>query len=398
MKIDCWNEKIEKIDPWILIILMCVLPTGSSLRDIFLITSVIFILLSASCRSSLTIIRRSPLAWLSVSLFVLACLGCLWSDATHSDQFVGVQKSIKFIFFPILIAGFTSSFGRRKGLQAYLLTMLVVMIIAVLKHKNVINWFGNNPDRLFNNYIIMGLMMSYAAYIAAWFAWTEKGNIKFVYITLLLLFTYHIFFVGLGRLGYCIYTLLMCLFVLQTLPFRRACVGLLTGAFILGMIVYQSPLVKHRLHQTVEDIVLFKQNNKDTSIGYRLQFYSFSKEIWYRHPLLGNGTGGFAHAFATEKPAPRWTHHLAEPHNQYWYVLANYGLLGIALYAAFLYALVRSIASLREMRLLAVGLLCTFLVGSISESLLFYSSTGVFFITMMALCLGEGVRKRKNGG
>lgn len=396
MRIDWFHEKLEKFYPWSLVALICAVPVSSSLRDILLITSVILILISSSCRPNLKILRQSPLVWFSVSLFILACLGCLWSSATFADQLTGVQKYTKFLFFPVLIAGFTHSFWRRKGLQAYLLTMLVVMVVSVLKHNGLVNWFGSNPDNLFNNYIITGIMMSYSSYIAAWFVWTEKGKIRLLYATLLILFTYQIFFLGLGRLGYCIYILLMCLFILQTLPFRRACVGLLISMFILSVIVYQSPLVKNRIYKTVEDIELYKQDNKFTSIGCRLQFYAFSKKLWYRHPLLGNGTGGFAHAFATEKPVPEWTRHLAEPHNQYWYALVNYGFLGFALQAAFLYALFRSIAALSEMRLLAIGLLCTFLIGNITESLFFYSSTGVFFITLMALCLGEGVKKQES--
>ena len=78
-----------------------------------------------------------------------------------------------------------------------------------------------------------------------------------------------------------------------------------------------------------------------------------------------------------------------EPHSQYWLVASEFGLLGCFALALFLASLFVSSWRLTSLRPVALAVLLPFLAGNLSDSLLYYSGTGYFFILFMALCFGS---------
>lgn len=377
----------DKATLFLIMGLVIAIPINPSFRSIFLVASLLFILFTVKKQYPLSVIFKKPLAWFCIAFFILALLGCFWGEALFSEKMMILEKYSKFLFFPILIAGFTSKAFRYNALNAYLLVMLGVAFLSFLKWMNILHCSDLDQGAVFYNHIITGLMMSYAAYISAWFI--LKKRFPFFYGLLWALFSFQIFFIGTGRMSYIIYSVLMGVFFLQILPLRKAFIALLGLSALLGIVYHQSATIKTATSRVVYDLKAYEHNEKATSVGYRLSFYAFSKELATRHPFLGNGTAGFTHAFSVEKPTPTWDGILLEPHNQYWLILVEFGLLGIAVLCLFLYFLIREIIQLKDMRILATGLLVAFLVGNLTDSLFFYSTTGLFFITMMALCLGE---------
>ncbi len=387
---------LDKILPWTLICLIIAIPTSSTLRAIFLILSVVLIILNPFYQSLLYINRKNPLVLVSIGFFLVACFGCFYGEATYSEKLSTLEKYSKFLFFPILIVGFYNSKFRYKALNTYLAIMTLVLIISFLKWTGLLKFGNRGLDYIFYNHIITGLMMCFAAYISACLAFSSERKITPLYVLLLIMFTFQIFFLSEGRTGYIIYVIIMSIFLLQILPLRTAILGVLTGLLIILAIYYKSPVVHNGINNIFNDIVLFNNNNKETPIGQRLQFHQFSKKLLYRNPIFGNGTSGFAHAFKVEKPVLSWGPNLAEPHSQYWLILSEFGLFGFIIFVLFLGTLFRAITKLKDMRMIAIGLFSIFLFGNLTDSLFYYSSTGVFFLTMMALCLGESVPLRKN--
>ena len=80
---------------------------------------------------------------------------------------------------------------------------------------------------------------------------------------------------------------------------------------------------------------------------------------------------------------------LLEPHSQYWLIAAEFGLLGIAALSYFFFSLLQASWRLHKMKFMACAMLVPFAIGNLSDSLLFYSGSGYFFILFMAMFLGE---------
>lgn len=375
--------------PWTLLGLICAIPVSTSIRDILLIISMICIISNPACQTSLFNLRKNKLALASMSLFIIAMLGCLWSNATFSQQFTLVSKHAKFLYFPILIVGFAQVDLRQKGLNAYLGVLFVVVCISYLKWLGIISDPNHDFGKVFYNHIMTAIMTTFAAYVAACLAWQTTGRPRLIYLLLIAIFSFEIFFINKGRTGYVTYLILMVLFLIQTLNLRHALWAVLAGTLIFIGIGYESQTMQKGVLNIVHDLKSYQQNNKDTSVGYRLQFHDYAKSLFKRNILIGSGTGSFLHGFVTDKPVPTWSHALAEPHGQYWLILAEFGLVGITIFTLFILFLIQAITKLKDMRMIATGLLAVYLAACFSDSLFFYSTMGLLFLTMMALCLSE---------
>ncbi|ARG97199.1 O-antigen ligase family protein [Legionella micdadei] len=387
----------QKFAPLLLAVTLFVLPLSSSAKSICLSLSVIALLLVPTYRAEVLGLLAKDWCKAAIVLFCLALIACLWSPASLSEKMLILEKYSKFLYLPVLVAGFRDERTRNLGLHAFLLAMLLTSSIAVLRFRGFLPTFNINPDNIFRNHIMVGYMLDFAAFLSALLAYRQRSIKRVAYSLLFLLFSYHVLFINGGRMGYIAYFVLMSLLILQICSWRLAIAGFLiicTGFFL---VYHESQYMKNRLSLAVIEVKQY-QNDKDTPVGYRLQFYHFAYQLFNKHPLVGNGTGSFTYYFRTERPVPSWTNRLLEPHNQYFFVATEFGLLGVVVLFAFFLNLAKASWRLDKMRPIAFAMLGCILLGNLTDSLLLYSGSGYFFILFMALCLAEQLEILKTKG
>lgn len=384
------NFSANLLIPLLLVLTIGSVPVSTAGKGLFLLLSSLAIVLTPSyCKQLRWVVKRSW-AWAALLMFILVIVACLWSPATPHNQFFVVEKYCKVMFLSVMVIGFHKERTRHYGLHAFLLAMLVTCSIAILKYHGFLQAFNINADRVFRNHIMTGFMVSFAAYLSVWLAWrAPKGWRRYTYIALAFIYTYHTLFVNHGRTGYVIYLLLALLLLSQLCTWRQAIMGGLLVSLVFGISYFTSPQMRVGLDSIIEQVQAYHHNDKDSSVGLRLQFHDFAQQLFLRHPLTGNGTASFQYYFHVENPVPVWGHDLWEPHSQYWLMASEFGLLGLLAMAFFLYSLLDTSLGLNTMRIPALGLLLPFAIGNLSDSLLFYSGSGYFFIIFMGICLGE---------
>lgn len=329
------------------------------------------------------------------AVFLFALIACLWSPARYSEQLIIAEKYSKMLYLPVLVAGFCLEARRCKALQVFLLAMLIVAGISILKfHGFLANW-RINPDNLFRNHIMTGFMTSFAAYLCLIFYSRSKGKASILYLVLTGIYSYQLFFINAGRMSYIIYFLLVILFIAQVCSWKQALAGLLVVCSVFVICYTQSDIMRERVNSLAVEFNSYHQNNKDTSLGFRLQFHSFAQGLFLQHPLLGSGTGGYVYNFRMMNPVPVWGNRSFEPHSQYWLIAVETGLAGLIILSLFFYYLLRAILQLDAMRSVGLGMLIPFLLGNFSDSLLFYSGSGYFFLLFIAVALGEQLQIEK---
>ncbi|WP_347251300.1 O-antigen ligase family protein [Legionella sp.] len=385
----------QKFVPLLLAATLFVLPLSSSAKSICLSLSVVAILLIPSYRSEIFALLAKDWCKAAISLFCLALAACLWSPASFSEKMLILEKYSKFLYLPILVAGFRSERARNTGLHAFLLAMLLTSMIAMLRVKGFLLTYIIHPDYIFRNHIMVGYMLDFAAYLSALFAYRQSGVKRLAYGLLFILFSYHVLFINEGRMGYIAYFMLMALLILQICSWRLAITGVIIICTAFLFVYHESEYMRNRLSLVVTEVKHYQQNDKDTPVGYRLQFYQFAYHLFNRHPYVGNGTGSFTYYFRTEKPVPSWQNTLLEPHNQYFFVATEFGLLGVIILCVFFFYIIRASWKLDKMRPIALAMLTCFLLGNLTDSLLLYSGSGYFFILFMALCLAGPSRYEK---
>ncbi|MCE0724274.1 MULTISPECIES: O-antigen ligase family protein [Legionella] len=401
MNLSFLEEKIEKIHlliPILLVLLVFFIPISPSIKSILTVLSLLAIGFTPSYRQYLFYAFNTMWARAAIVLFLYVLIACLWSKAPFKLEYNIINKYSKLIFLPIFAVGFIKPQARTWALNGYILSMLFTSILSILKINNLfINdlFTSLDPGEVFYNHIVTGIMISLGVYFAGILTLQTKpgGWLRFLYLSMIVLGSYQIFFINSGRAGYIIYGVLMCLLIVQKFPLRKALIGLILFTSLSGLAFMLSPIMQDGAYSLVNDLRLLKNNQTNTSIGYRYQFHHYAKSLFKRHPILGVGTGGFQYNFIKDQPVPSWGHKLNEPHGQYWLTLSELGLIGMALFLYFIGALFVTALKLKEMKPFLLGMLVSFCMLSFSDTIFCYSAIGYLLILFSALCFGELIEK-----
>ena len=364
------------------------LPLSTSLRSIFLTLAMIVLLAQPGFYSDFIKVVREPWCKAVLLLFAIVLIGCLLGDADWKSKVSSTNKYSKLLYLPLLAIAFKDKFSRHMAVHAFLLAMLLTLGLSLLK---AMLHLPGDPGEVFHNHLATGYFMAFAAFLAALYSLRAKGYLCIVYAALALLYSFHTLFINSGRTGYVMYAILLIVFLLQCVPLRKVPFYLFLILPVLVFTTYQSTTFKYGVNEALRNVHQYESGDKNTSVGFRLQFSQYAKKLFLASPIMGVGTAGFPYHFSKDQPIPAWGVKLFDPHNQYWLILVEYGVVGFALFIYLYVSLFYTCRKLKETRPIMLGLLCTFMVANLADSFLILSSTGYFFIVFSALALGESV-------
>lgn len=368
------------------------LPLSNSLKSIFLVLSVFAILASQDSLVNFRRVLRQAWCQLLLLLFALILLACLYSGADWHSKINVVNKYTKLLYLPLLAIAFQDKSKRAVVVPAFLSAMLITCCLSFLKKMA---WIHMSPEgdagAVFHNHIDTGLFMAFAAYLAASSACKTQGSWRAIYLFLTGLFSVHTLFVNTGRTGYLVFALLVLVFLIQTVSWKKGFSLVLLALPLMALIAFQSPTMKHGLSLAWQESQAFEHGVQNTSVGFRLQFAHYAHKLFSAKPLLGWGTAGFTHQFSLEQPIPAWGKHLSDPHNQYWLFMVDYGLFGLLLFLLFLITVFLAARKEHETYPITLGLLSLFLLANCFDSFLLLSNGGYLFILFASLGLGESL-------
>lgn len=370
------------------------IPLSPTIKSVFLVASLTFILCTPYYNKHLITAFSTLWARAALLFFAFVLLACLWSPASYSIQGSAIGKYCKLLYLPVLALAFIEPRVRSLSVHSYLLVMVITCVISILKFYGYIA--STEPGEVVYNYIITGFMMSLSTYLAAYYMTKAKGWPRLAYLAIVLLTSYQVFFVNRGRTGYIVYFVLISLLFMQTFSIKKALLSILGVLGLIGLIYTQSNTMQMRVHDLMSDVKYLQQDQKNTSLGYRIQFHDFARSLFNAHPIIGVGTGGYKYYFVKDNPVPSWGTGTSDPHGQYWMILSELGLVGLALFVIFLGSLLLSSLQLKESRPILLGVLTSFCLGSFSDSLFCYSTIGYLLVVFSALSFGELLQKQIN--
>lgn len=384
-----WRLRFQRMDyiPFLLVATLFFIPISLSLKSILIVASTLAILFTPYYRQQLRFAFSQKWSVAAIIFFIVALLACFWGSADFHARFSFLEKYSKLLYLPILAIGFRTQKTRTLGIYAFLLAMTLTCILSIMKAKG-------DAGEIFHNHIITSYMVAFAAYIAGLFVIKTQGIKRGLFAILTLLFTYQIIFINTGRLGYVLYLVLMILLLLQTFPLKYIAITAVALITLSTLSLYQHSEMSSGFHRTLTEWQHYQQGDKDTSLGQRFEFQQFAKALFIATPWLGQGIAGYADAVQRAHFFPE--RKLADPHSQYWLVAAEFGLLGLAALFYFFGNLFFFAFRLQETKPLMLGLMISFLLANLSDSLLLYSAIGYLFIVFSALCFGEFLEKAFN--
>lgn len=383
----------EAVLPALMIGLIFFIPVSSSLKSIFTLLIVASIFVFRDYRQDFFTVLSSPWVWPSLALFVFILLACLWTPASFSQQLTAINKYSKLLLLPVLIAGFMDARTRNWSILAFIAAMLLTALIALLQKYQFVNLHGDgffDPGHVFHSHIMTGFLMAFASYCcASRFFRLKTQRSRWLYLLLASFFAYQVLFVNVGRSAYAIYFVLVLLLCVQFFSRKQALVSIFASIALFALIYSQSPVMRDSVGKLVTDYQSYQQNQRNTSLGFRIQFHQYAKSLFAASPVWGHGTASFTYFYHRDNPVPNWWKKLLEPHSEFWLIAVQQGTIGLLLLALFFGALLWNATKLVETKALLSGLVIAFALGCLSDSLLFYGGPGYFLIAIAALCYGE---------
>lgn len=187
-----------------------------------------------------------------------------------------------------------------------------------------------------------------------------------------------------GRTGYLAVIVLGCYILYNVVLYSRLlAAGVLLFALSAG---FNSAVMSQRIHAAQSDLTHYSAGTgAATSVGIRFEMWKSSWGLFLDHPLFGAGTNGFKVCWDLDG-FKRTGQRFDNPHNTYFYLLANYGIAGMVL-LFFLFWRMARFAWLNRNNLPGAAILCYLVVlavGSLTNTMLVSS----FYLSWLAIMGG----------
>ncbi|HQB40084.1 MAG TPA: O-antigen ligase family protein [Deltaproteobacteria bacterium] len=372
---------IRNIDHYsykILIILVCLsffaFAIGTAPLSIASLSALGVWLLSGIC-------YRDRQAWISqqwlvplVLLIMLPWFGMLWSDAPmHKLNFA--QRSHFWLFALVAATTIRTEQVLNKVVVCYIAGM-VFTALPILLYS-----FSLTPSMYFmtkiaaQGYITYSLLIVIAIALLAFF-YREATDLKsrFLIFSLIMLLVLTVTQLS-GRSGYISLALLSPWIFLKMFG-RRRLLPILAAMTIVLALLASSQKVRDRLALIPQEAARYEAGDRtETSVGARIQMLKDGWTVFMRHPLAGAGTAGLWHETNLMRPG----HGISHPHNSYLYVAANYGLIGIGLYAWLFFITIRRAWHARDSLAghTILAFVSVIMIGSLTDTQILSMATGI---------------------
>lgn len=308
------------------------------------------------------------------SLILLQWIGLFFAENTSYG--LGFAKSSYYWFYAVILG--TAAFSVKEGetcLKAYIGGLSITACLSILQYVNVVpvrqqslpvGLLGYLMHGSLALFLVLGMLI-----ISAFFKHEKRRKYRILYALLIALFFVDLSVVVPGRTGYLAFVLLCPLIIYNTFGGRQVLI-VLAGAGIMVLLLLLSPTVQERIKAGRGDLLQYGKGNPVTSLGLRLYMWKESWKLFIENPICGSGTGGFKTAWERRKPAPD-VDNFNDPHNTFFHMAANFGVIGIATLLFFYIELIRS-------GLKAIGTPLGFSVFSFSLVLIIGGLTNTLFV------------------
>ncbi|MGC1560738.1 MAG: O-antigen ligase family protein [Bradyrhizobium sp.] len=321
-----------------LILVAVSLPWSTSLVAIFAVAALITMAPFFDAKAFLEILKR-PVSFLPVALFLLAAAGTLWSDAPWGERLYSVGPAAKLLMVPVLFY----HFGRTaRGLQvfvAFLVSCVLLMAMSwlVAFDPHLALKPGAEYGVPVKNYIDQSQEFALCAVILAYpvisLLRAARPVAALLLSAIVLGFLVNMAFVVVSRTALVTIPVMLAVFALLHLRWKTSVVIFCAALALSALAFAASPKLRWTIETFSRDYTLYKEENRATSMGLRLEYWQKSLRFFANAPVLGHGTGSTQRLF--EQAAVGRVGAAADvvrnPHNQTLNVAIQWGLLGIFL-------------------------------------------------------------------
>jgi len=321
-------------------------------------------------------VTANPVALSALLLFGWLLAGSLWGLGSFEDRMLAVKKYADLLLIPLLISMAVDVRERHRAILVLGTSLVVTLVFSLglglgVLPAWVIGCDSVNPC-VFKRHITHSVLMAFGALLFAVLAWRSSDRrVRWAWGLASVLAASNVLLMVHGRTGYVVLAGLTVL-ALHVVFGWRGVAGAVTFLALVFSGAYQvSTSFYDRVNLTVANVTQGIPVSGDVATQERIEFYQYTVKIIEDHPMIGVGTGGFAQAYAVyaKQAGVSVPSH---PHNQYLFIMAQVGVVGLGLLLWLFVQQWRSTSLIGDMThgLLARGLVVTMVIGCLFNSLL----------------------------
>lgn len=352
---------------------------------------VLLVLCWAACgqwRERFRRIITNPVALSALLVFGWLLAGSFWGLGSLDDRMLAVKKYADLLLIPLLISMAINAQERNRALLALAVSLVVTLVLSLvlsagilLPNSVALNCNPSNPC-VFKKHTTHNVLMAFGALLFAVLAWKSQDRWqRWGWGLISVLAAINVLMVH-GRTGYVVLAGLAMLTFVVFYGWR----GMLAAIVALGVsfsTAYQvSSSFHERVNLTVSSVTEWNPEVAvvDDAVGWRLEYFYHTAEIIQDHPLMGVGTGGFVPAYRARVEQAGFDVP-PHPHNQYLFIMAQVGIVGLGLLLWLFVQQWRSSVRIEDAtyRLLAKGLVVTIVIGSFFNPFLVDHTEKLFY-------------------
>jgi O-antigen ligase len=399
-QVGSYSQNLVTARHWAAVATAFTLPWSTSGQAIAGGIFVLLALLTIKREAWLATLAR-PAAMLPILLFLVLLVGMSWSPDPFGAG--GITHYAKLLLIPVVMA---SAMTPRQAVQigyGFLAGCLIVLALSwasILWPSGPWGWFKSPGVPVKDNAVQSGCfaLCAFGLAIGAVRAWSSGERKHAAAMTgLALLFFADIFLIFVSKTGMLEAVALVGLFLVWLGGWRRALLTAVPVVLIISVALSISAPAQRRLAEFASDIRAENIAQESLSTASRHDFWMKAIGFIQKNPLLGHGTGStksLFQALEASRPSP-YGEAVPDPHNQFFAIAIQVGLVGgallLAMWAAhFLMFAGRDLASV-----LGQAVVLQNVVGSLFNSHLSTVTQGTLYCLAVGL-LGGLVQRRRN--
>lgn len=351
-------------------------------------------LFSAELRSRLFRAVAQPMVKAALAWGAVLLVAALYSVADGPETIDNLISWRKLLLLPMAAAVFDSKAWKYRLVWGFILFTSLGAVLSYLSWFGDIRIYKYPVGIAINNHATQAMMFAVSffaiAMLSRYLRPETRGWRWFLPAAGLTVCT-NLIFITPGRSGYLVLLVLAAFASFVMTPGRiRYFLGL--GIPLgLALLLFLSPVASQRIMQGVNEIRGYEQSDQLTSMGIRVVMWQNTAKLIKEKPWLGYGTGGFMEAYRRQvEGRTGWRGQaVGDPHNQFMRIVAEQGILGLAVFFWLLGAFFRQRVT-RVYRLMGLGVLLAWCATSMFSAHFSTFAEGRFiYLWCGALLAGE---------
>jgi hypothetical protein len=284
---------------------------------------------------------KQPICAMPLALFALAAVGTLWSDASWDTRLYTLGPAIKLLFLPGLFHHFEHSARGLWVLVAFLVSCTLLMMaswLVMLEPSLALK--QDIPERgiFVKNHIAQGQEFALCAVALAYpirqLFRANRVRLALLLCAVVLGLLANMVFVVVSRTAIVTMPIMLAVFAVLHLRWRTSVTIFAAVALLASLSWAASPQLRATVNSLYQEYQQYRETNRATSVGLRLEFWQKSIGFLMEAPLAGHGTGTTRKLFERAAAGPETAasaNVVDNPHNQTLNVAIQWGVIGVAI-------------------------------------------------------------------